>query len=216
MSGRWDDRGGGRDRGGNDRGGGGDRRGGGGYGGGYGGGFSDRGGGGDRGGFGGGDRGGFRDDRGGGRDRGGFNDRRDDRRGGGYNDRDGDRRGGGGGRPGSARPREVGGYVAAIKESFGFIEPVNAADLPAHHHAFAYVYEGSASIAGKTLPHRAAGLLGQGDRVEILSESDGARLLLLAAAPLGEPVVQYGPFVMNTREEIEQALADYRDGTLAA
>ena len=91
-----------------------------------------------------------------------------------------------------------------------------AADLPAHHHAFAYVYEGSASIAGKTLPHRAAGLLGQGDRVEILSESDGARLLLLAAAPLGEPVVQYGPFVMNTREEIEQALADYRDGTLAA
>ena len=130
MSGRWDDRGGGRDRGGNDRGGGGDRRGGGGYGGGYGGGFSDRGGGGDRGGFG-GDRGGFRDDRGGGRDRGGFNDRRDDRRGGGYNDRDGDRRGGGGGRPGSARPREVGGYVAAIKESFGFIEPVNAADLPA-------------------------------------------------------------------------------------
>ena len=71
------------------------------------------------------------DDRGGGRDRGGFNDRRDDRRGGGYNDRDGDRRGGGGGRPGSARPREVGGYVAAIKESFGFIEPVNAADLPA-------------------------------------------------------------------------------------
>jgi redox-sensitive bicupin YhaK (pirin superfamily) len=44
----------------------------------------------------------------------------------------------------------------------------------------------------------------------------GARLLLLAAKPLREPVVQYGPFVMNTREEIEQALADYRDGRLAA
>ena len=90
------------------------------------GGFSDRGGGG----RGGGDRGGFRDDRGGGRDRGGFSDRRDDRRGGGYNDRDGDRRGGGGGRPGSARPR--GGRLRRdVKESFGFIEPVNAADLPA-------------------------------------------------------------------------------------
>jgi quercetin 2,3-dioxygenase len=42
------------------------------------------------------------------------------------------------------------------------------------------------------------------------------RLLLLAAKPLHEPVVQYGPFVMNTREEIEQALADYRDGRLAS
>jgi redox-sensitive bicupin YhaK (pirin superfamily) len=41
-------------------------------------------------------------------------------------------------------------------------------------------------------------------------------LLLLSARPLNEPVVQYGPFVMNTREEIEQALADYRDGRLGA
>jgi redox-sensitive bicupin YhaK (pirin superfamily) len=44
---------------------------------------------------------------------------------------------------------------------------------------------------------------------------EGVQLLLLAAKPLREPVVQYGPFVMNTREEIEQALADYRDGRLA-
>jgi len=42
-----------------------------------------------------------------------------------------------------------------------------------------------------------------------------ARFLLLAAKPLREPVVQYGPFVMNTREEIEQAIADYRDGRFA-
>jgi hypothetical protein len=46
--------------------------------------------------------------------------------------------------------------------------------------------------------------------------STGVRFLLIAAKPLREPVVQYGPFVMNTREEIEQALADYREGRLAA
>jgi len=44
--------------------------------------------------------------------------------------------------------------------------------------------------------------------------TEGARFLLLAAKPLREPVVQYGPFVMNTREEIEQALADYRNARL--
>lgn len=44
---------------------------------------------------------------------------------------------------------------------------------------------------------------------------EGARFILLAGKPLCEPVVQYGPFVMNTREEIEQAVADYRDGVLA-
>jgi quercetin 2,3-dioxygenase len=46
--------------------------------------------------------------------------------------------------------------------------------------------------------------------------AEGVRFLLLAAKPLREPVVQYGPFVMNTREEIEQALADYRDGHFGA
>jgi redox-sensitive bicupin YhaK (pirin superfamily) len=45
---------------------------------------------------------------------------------------------------------------------------------------------------------------------------EGARFLLLAGRPLNEPVVQYGPFVMNSREEIEQAIRDYQNGTLAA
>ncbi|MNW13955.1 hypothetical protein D3C71_2120440 [compost metagenome] len=45
-----------------------------------------------------------------------------------------------------------------------------------------------------------------------LASTAGAKVLLLAGRPLGEPIVQYGPFVMNSREEIEQALRDYRDG----
>jgi hypothetical protein len=91
--------------------------------------------------------------------------------------------------------------------------------IEASHNAFLYAYEGSAEIgpldASKPLPHRAAGVLSAGERVRVRAGSTGVRLLLLAAKPLREPVVQYGPFVMNTREEIEQALADYRDGRLA-
>ncbi len=89
--------------------------------------------------------------------------------------------------------------------------PVDAAA-----NALIYLYEGSAKIGSDALPLRGAALLGAGDAVDLQSGPDGARLLLLAACPLHEPVVQYGPFVMNTREEIEQAVADYRNGQLTA
>ena len=95
-----------------------------------------------------------------------------------------------------------------------------SAPVTAGHNAFLYAYEGSAEIgaadAAKRLPHRAAGVLSDGDDVRVKAGAEGVRFLLLAARPLREPVVQYGPFVMNTREEIEQALADYRDGRLAS
>jgi len=88
------------------------------------------------------------------------------------------------------------------------------------HNAFLYVYEGEAKIAApqgaQTLPYRAAGILSDGERVHIEGGARGAQLLLLAARPLKEPVVQYGPFVMNTRQEIEQAVEDYRSGRFAA
>ena len=71
-------------------------------------------------------------------------------------------------------------------------------------------------VQPRVLTHRAAGVLSAGDHVRVRAGEEGTRFLLLAAKPLREPVVQYGPFVMNTREEIEQALADYRDGRLAA
>ncbi len=88
--------------------------------------------------------------------------------------------------------------------------------LPEHHNAFIYLYEGEAKVGEKELPLRAAALLSQGGTVRVNALDAGARLLLLAARPLNEPVVQYGPFVMNSREEIEQALSDYRDGKLTA
>jgi redox-sensitive bicupin YhaK (pirin superfamily) len=92
--------------------------------------------------------------------------------------------------------------------------------LPQGHHAFLYLYEGEARVgpqsAGVSLPRRAAGVLGDGSSVRIEAGADGARALLLAARALHEPVVQYGPFVMNTRAQIDQAVADYRSGRLAA
>jgi quercetin 2,3-dioxygenase len=88
------------------------------------------------------------------------------------------------------------------------------------HNAFLYVYEGEAKVGetqgAGTLPYRAAGVLTDGDAVQVQGGERGAQLLLLAARPLREPVVQYGPFVMNTRQEIEQAVEDYRSGRFAA
>ena len=91
------------------------------------------------------------------------------------------------------------------------------APLPAQDNAFVFLYEGDARIGEdrKPVPHRAAGLLGLGDEVLVEAGEQGARFLLIAGTPIGEPVVQYGPFVMNTRAEIEQAIADYQAGTLA-
>ncbi len=82
--------------------------------------------------------------------------------------------------------------------------------------AFVYAFEGAARLAGQPLATHTLAVLGQGDTVSIEAGGSGARCILVAGKPLKEPIVQYGPFVMNTREEIEQALADYRAGTLVA
>lgn len=88
--------------------------------------------------------------------------------------------------------------------------------LPSAHNAFVYVYRGSVTIDGKVVPVQRMALLANdpaSDGVVIEATSD-ARALLIAGRPLNEPIAQYGPFVMNTKEEIYQALADFRDGKL--
>ena len=85
--------------------------------------------------------------------------------------------------------------------------------------AFIYVYEGVATVAAaggeREIAAGIAGVFGNGDALRFTSGGNGAKLLVLAGTPLREPVEQYGPFVMNTREEIEQALRDYSSGRLA-
>jgi redox-sensitive bicupin YhaK (pirin superfamily) len=91
---------------------------------------------------------------------------------------------------------------------------VFAQQLASSHSAFVYVFEGSASIGNVDLPRHSLAVLGEGDGVEVVAGQNGARFILVSGRPLREPVVQYGPFVMNTREEIEQAFHDYHSGHL--
>jgi redox-sensitive bicupin YhaK (pirin superfamily) len=91
--------------------------------------------------------------------------------------------------------------------------------LPASHNAFVYVYRGELAVedgaVATTVPReRMAVLANAADRdgVRVRAGADGARALLIAGQPLGEPIAQYGPFVMNRQAEVFQALADFRDG----
>jgi len=80
---------------------------------------------------------------------------------------------------------------------------------------YVYPFEGTVEVEDRLLKTHQGGVLGSGDTIEVKAGPAGARFLVLAAKPIGEPVVQYGPFVMNTREEIEQAIRDYQNGALA-
>ncbi|HSR46861.1 MAG TPA: pirin family protein [Anaerolineales bacterium] len=103
---------------------------------------------------------------------------------------------------------------AALEPGARFTMP-----LPAGHTTVAYLFEGAIDVP--TQDRRDARIesvrllvFADGDIVRIKAPSDtGARFMLMAGAPYGEPIVPYGPFVMNTDEEIRQALADLRNGT---
>jgi hypothetical protein len=82
-------------------------------------------------------------------------------------------------------------------------------DLPLGHTAFAYVFQGQATISNDKVELDHLAVLSDGDQVR-MSSADGGRLILVAGKPFGEPVARYGPFVMNTTDEIRQAIYDYQ------
>jgi redox-sensitive bicupin YhaK (pirin superfamily) len=89
--------------------------------------------------------------------------------------------------------------------------------LPDTHNAFIYVYRGAVNVDGVKVESKRMGVLNNtpnSDGVTI-SAAEDARFILIAGKPLHEPIVQYGPFVMNTQEEIHQALDDFRQGRFA-
>jgi hypothetical protein len=88
--------------------------------------------------------------------------------------------------------------------------------LPAVHHAFVVPYRGSLTIAGRAVQRAQMALLrNDGEAVQLEAGGEGARAILVAGAPLKEPIVQYGPFVMNTRDQIIEAVQDFQQGRLA-
>ncbi|CAM5341789.1 pirin family protein [Eoetvoesiella caeni] len=86
--------------------------------------------------------------------------------------------------------------------------------LPAAANAFVYVYQGSASIEGQTVPEHTMAILRNDPKADgVVLESQGsARVLLIAGLPLREPIAQYGPFVMNTQQELVEAVSDFQAG----
>jgi len=89
--------------------------------------------------------------------------------------------------------------------------------IPASHNAFIYVYRGSVKVGDVQVDSRRMGILSNASGTDglTLTATEDARLILVAGKPLNEPIVQYGPFVMNTQQEIHQALNDFSSGRFA-
>jgi len=89
--------------------------------------------------------------------------------------------------------------------------------LPRSHNAFVYVYRGGVRIGDTQVPVQRMAILANGDGADgvVLTAAAASRVLLIAGKPLDEPIAQYGPFVMNTEAEIQQAVRDYQAGKFA-
>lgn len=86
--------------------------------------------------------------------------------------------------------------------------------VPPTHNAFIYVYRGTVTIGSKAIDQNRMGIFAndpESDGISIASDG-GARAILVAGKPLGEPIVQHGPFVMNRQDEIYRAILDFREG----
>jgi redox-sensitive bicupin YhaK (pirin superfamily) len=123
---------------------------------------------------------------------------------------------------------EVDGVSGPVKEIFAdptyldisipsnkmFSQPIEK-----DHAAFAYIFEGEGLFetgdadAGKPIPHPRLIVFGDGDQVSVRASDLGVRFLLVSGKPLNEPIARWGPFVMNTQEEIEQTLEEIKNGT---
>lgn len=86
--------------------------------------------------------------------------------------------------------------------------------IPQGHAAFLMVHEGTLTVSGTTVSANELAILGAGDSIEVTAGPEGAKTLVVAGRPLGEPVARGGPFVMNTRDEVIQAFSDFRAGRL--
>jgi len=122
----------------------------------------------------------------------------------------------------------VDGVKGAVKEIHAEPEYLDVAmppgrsfeqPVPRGHTALAYLFEGEARFGGSPgedgtpLSSTRLAVFGDGEALSVRTGRSPARFLLLSGKPLGEPVARYGPFVMNTREEIQQALRELREGT---
>jgi redox-sensitive bicupin YhaK (pirin superfamily) len=88
--------------------------------------------------------------------------------------------------------------------------------LPVGHNAFIYTYRGAVSVEGKAVPCARMAILAnaaESDGVRIEAQQ-ASRVILIAGHPLGEPIAQHGPFVMNTQDELRTAIDDFRAGRL--
>jgi redox-sensitive bicupin YhaK (pirin superfamily) len=121
--------------------------------------------------------------------------------------------------------QEVSGPIARAETQPLFLDlqfeasSVFVQSLPATHNAFVYVYRGQLDVASsqglQTIDSQRMGILhNDGDVLEVRGQA-GTRAIVLAGQPLHEPIAQYGPFVMNTRQELMQAVDDFRAGRMA-
>ena len=130
-------------------------------------------------------------------------------------------------RPDGARVRVVAGEVddveGAVKEIFAGPTYLDVAlptggsfeqPVPQGHTALVYVFQGTVTVGGSApVASPRLAILTDGDVVRIRAADGPARFLLLSAQPLDEPYARWGPFVMNTEEEVRQALKELREGT---
>lgn len=133
------------------------------------------------------------------------------------------------GRSEKARVKVIAGEALGVRAAIDTRTPIALHDwtlepgakeevaLPASYSAYVYVFRGAALVDGQRVEEGQLAILGRGEMVTLAvgeEAKDEARLLVLAGEPIREPVVSYGPFVMNTKAEILQAVSDFQNGRM--